>query len=332
MGGRPRLAASRCQVLKILRHSVLTLVAAIAAVGSSSSRVPAAVPPWCLKSSRSRFCSSAFLLAAAAASRSSRSTVGRYDYYASGRRGGTFLLAGRGHSFLSRSVPLSSSSSGSGGGGATSSSTGGGQSDRTESSTAIVTMNAAEGDIDPTATEAKLRQRREELEQQLKDVNEQLQVNPRKRGSLSRTAKHLTEQLQLLGQSERGENKCTAASKSELLDSIPPVVMDEGIFKYALIKVPAQQGETAPRYFVRGSKRAAYHYQCTLQVMQQLLDCGVEGEVVGGGRIKHDAAARYVEIYGHSCQFGQPDHSISADLVKKHFGDAYTVEHHDGGY
>ena len=54
-------------------------------------------------------------------------------------------------------------------------------------------------------------------------------------------------------------------------------------------------------------------------------------EVLGGGRISYDSSKKEVRIYGYSVQYGQPQHSVSAELYRAAFPDC-TVSWSNDGY
>ncbi|GIX96955.1 hypothetical protein CEXT_617441 [Caerostris extrusa] len=89
-------------------------------------------------------------------------------------------------------------------------------------------------------------------------------------------------------------------SMEEKLQSVESVAIDEGTFKYILVKVyDPDNEESIYKYIVRGVASAEYHgdiYEVTTPDIEKL---GLECECVGGGRIKHDPAAKTIHVYGH---------------------------------
>jgi phosphohistidine phosphatase len=122
---------------------------------------------------------------------------------------------------------------------------------------------------------------------------------------------------------------------SEKLANILEVEIDsDGTFKYVLIKVYGAKGSTSPdevKTIVRGFKWGEYHaniYDKTEEAVQAL---GLDSECVGGGRIKHDAAAKKILVYGYSQGFGRADHEVTVGLLKKKYPD-YSISWNDEGY
>ena len=79
----------------------------------------------------------------------------------------------------------------------------------------------------------------------------------------------------------------------------------------------------------------SYHPEVYELLMNELCRThpSVRGRVVGGGRIKYDAQARTVSIYGYSKSFGRAPgcNERSAKMVSKAMPDA-KVEWSDTGY
>jgi len=121
-------------------------------------------------------------------------------------------------------------------------------------------------------------------------------------------------------------------ASAQMLSDLPAVVIDTGIFKYVLMKVTASSGES--RYLVRGTAGAAYHKDVALPYVRRYIADGFGVEILGGGRIFHDAEKKSIRIYGFS--FGFPwapgaGHHLSAAVVRASFP-GYAVEWCDEGY
>eukprot|EP00916_Digyalum_oweni_P023484 GHVL01038941.1.p1 GENE.GHVL01038941.1~~GHVL01038941.1.p1 ORF type:complete len:184 (-),score=47.37 GHVL01038941.1:565-1041(-) len=114
----------------------------------------------------------------------------------------------------------------------------------------------------------------------------------------------------------------------DIIDKIDPVYIEEGRCKYALIKIIHNNNEI---YIVRSLKSAKYHYECTLQVQEQVERIGGEMKILGGGRILYDSKNKKIDIFGHSMQFGLADHQITSNEIKKVYPD-YTVTWSNEGY
>ncbi|CAJ1374209.1 unnamed protein product [Effrenium voratum] len=129
---------------------------------------------------------------------------------------------------------------------------------------------------------------------------------------------------------EEGEVDATAAAAA--LKAIPDVIIDDGTFKYVLMRVTAKTGES--KYLVRGTDGAAYHKDVAMPYMRSYLQQGFEVEVLGGGRILHDAQRGVLKIYGFS--YGFPwvkgaGHEITAEVCRGHF-QGYQVDWSNEGY
>ena len=60
---------------------------------------------------------------------------------------------------------------------------------------------------------------------------------------------------------------------------------------------------------------------------KQGLDC----QCLGGGRIRHDPAAKHIKVYGYSMGFGRADHTKAVELLKEKYP-GYTIEWSNEGY
>lgn len=87
------------------------------------------------------------------------------------------------------------------------------------------------------------------------------------------------------------------------MDSLKPVDIDTGKFKYVLIKVNCGDEE---RYLVRGNKDAGYHAdvfeKCEDEELKPLKKQlkNLKWDCVGGGRILHDQNKKSINIFGYS--------------------------------
>uniref|UniRef100_A0A4W6FD03 14 kDa phosphohistidine phosphatase n=1 Tax=Lates calcarifer TaxID=8187 RepID=A0A4W6FD03_LATCA len=96
---------------------------------------------------------------------------------------------------------------------------------------------------------------------------------------------------------------CTQTKAAALMANIPRADIDpSGVFKYVLIRVHSrEEGDDSEIDIVRGYGWAEYHADIYDKVSEELekdghLDC----ECIGGGRIKHDAQAKKIHVYGYS--------------------------------
>ena len=104
-------------------------------------------------------------------------------------------------------------------------------------------------------------------------------------------------------------------------------VLGEGTQKYVLVRA-------GDRYFVRGDVRADYHKDAARPLVEELRAREVEYEVLGGGRIALDAAARTIRIYGHSFGFpwrGEFRHDLAARVCEAAYP-GFDVETSNEGY
>ncbi|XP_068626824.1 14 kDa phosphohistidine phosphatase-like [Battus philenor] len=132
--------------------------------------------------------------------------------------------------------------------------------------------------------------------------------------------------------SAKASNHCPRKMSSLTeLSNIPKVDIDKsGVFKYILIKVyNKDKQEESPVTIVRGYAHCNYHSDILDEVQDKLkpLEC----EVLGGGRISHDADFKRIKIYGYSQGFGKADHEVTANIVKDVFPN-YTITISDEGY
>lgn len=119
-------------------------------------------------------------------------------------------------------------------------------------------------------------------------------------------------------------------------DSVPTVEIDpNGTFKYILIKLyekgkTNEDGSEKFKYLVRGNARGEYHGDIYDEFMSKLSK-KLDSECVGGGRIKHNANEKKINVYGYSQGFGKADHSISKEILCKKYPD-YEIDWSDEGY
>jgi len=100
------------------------------------------------------------------------------------------------------------------------------------------------------------------------------------------------------------------------LRAAPAVQIDEGIFKYVLIEATDPSGHES-RFLVRGALKAPYHVDVARPTVTALQAAGCSVDVRGGGRIKHGADKRIVEIFGFSYGFGPADHTVTQRLIQE---------------
>jgi len=118
----------------------------------------------------------------------------------------------------------------------------------------------------------------------------------------------------------------------EKLQSVESVKIDEGTFKYILVKVYDPDDEEISKYIVRGLCSAEYHgdiYEVTTPDIEEL---GLECDCVGGGRIKHNAQEKTIHVYGYSQGYGKADHLITCKLLKERYPDYTKIDFSNDGY
>ncbi|CAE8611062.1 unnamed protein product [Polarella glacialis] len=123
-----------------------------------------------------------------------------------------------------------------------------------------------------------------------------------------------------------------ASASAAALAQLPGVVVDEGTFKYVLLQVTAKSGEQ--RYLVRGTAGAEFHKDVAIPFVRAYVAQGFGVEILGGGRITHDAEGKALRIYGFSYGFPWADgvgHEISEQVCREQFPD-YQVEWSNEGY
>ncbi|KAL2653314.1 hypothetical protein R1flu_021442 [Riccia fluitans] len=100
-------------------------------------------------------------------------------------------------------------------------------------------------------------------------------------------------------------------------NEVPTVDVDEGIFKYVLIKIEDDEGRQ--RLLVRGRKSLAYHSDILADTKKRLDDEGLALQVsqLGGGRIEHDPEKRTLRVYSSSQAYGQADHTVTCALLRQ---------------
>jgi len=87
------------------------------------------------------------------------------------------------------------------------------------------------------------------------------------------------------------------------LNSIAPVDIDSGRFKYVLIRVVCEDPESkqeSSKLIVRGYSWAAFHADIYEKIQEELESAGMDTECLGGGRILHDETKKTILVYGYS--------------------------------
>jgi len=122
---------------------------------------------------------------------------------------------------------------------------------------------------------------------------------------------------------------------SDKLNSISPVDIDTGKFKYVQIRVYVEDPdskEESSKLIVRGYSWAEWHADIYEKVQGELEAAGMETECLGGGRILHDKAQRTIQVFGYSQGYGLADHARSVELLKVHYPDYESITWSNEGY
>ena len=102
--------------------------------------------------------------------------------------------------------------------------------------------------------------------------------------------------------------------------SLDEVVLDErGTFKYVQVKADLGDKQTQ-RILVRGYNHCEFHADVLERAETELKKIAPQAELLplGGGRIRISKEDKTIFIYGYSQAFGRPDHSLTADMRRKH--------------
>ncbi|XP_064650128.1 14 kDa phosphohistidine phosphatase-like [Lineus longissimus] len=121
------------------------------------------------------------------------------------------------------------------------------------------------------------------------------------------------------------------ADNNEKLKPINDVEIEEGTFKYVLIKVKDRSTKQF-KHIVRGFCWADFHADIYEDVEEKLHKEGVQCSCPGGGRIKHSPSSKTISVYGYSQGYGRPDHSITVEILKKHYPQYEDITWSNDGY
>jgi len=120
----------------------------------------------------------------------------------------------------------------------------------------------------------------------------------------------------------------------EVLNAIPRVGIDDGLQKYVLMQVVDDSGKE--HYFVRGDVTASYHNDAATPLVREFESKGIMYEVLGGGRILHEACNKTIKVYGHSYGFpwanGVYQHDKSVATLKQTYTDYNSIYFDNDGY
>jgi NAD+ diphosphatase len=98
-------------------------------------------------------------------------------------------------------------------------------------------------------------------------------------------------------------------------DEIETVQIDEGVFKYVLIRVHDNNG--SQKLIVRGNSALAYHADILKQARDKIGPSRLQADPLGGGRIEHHPEQKAIHIYGFSQAYGQANHAVTAALLRQ---------------
>lgn len=132
----------------------------------------------------------------------------------------------------------------------------------------------------------------------------------------------------------RAETDAAAGSgsgASSVLASVPDVEIAPGTWKYVAVSLRGRDGET--KRIVRSYARLKFHGENYEQAMAPLRPLGINGSVLGGGRIRFDPDAATIHVYGYSKTFGRRAgcNEATARQIEAAFSDA-EVTWSDRGY
>lgn len=122
-------------------------------------------------------------------------------------------------------------------------------------------------------------------------------------------------------------------SECSSLESIPEVKLDNGRFKYVLIKVHDKSDPNRTKLLVRGSASATYHADIYEREMSKIeSNAELETECLGGGRIIHNPDCGEIKVFGYSQGYGQADHSKAVEILKRNFPEYTSITWSNEGY
>jgi hypothetical protein len=87
------------------------------------------------------------------------------------------------------------------------------------------------------------------------------------------------------------------------------------VFKYVLMRLHGDGGRG--KLLVWGHPAAEYHNHVYQRARAAAARLGLRCDVLGGGRVEHDPAARRIRVYGYSAAFGPAPHEVAAALLRR---------------
>ncbi|XP_003388938.2 PREDICTED: 14 kDa phosphohistidine phosphatase-like, partial [Amphimedon queenslandica] len=104
------------------------------------------------------------------------------------------------------------------------------------------------------------------------------------------------------------------------MEKVPEVdIESDGVFKYILVELTDKKSGKV-KTIVRGYEWAEYHADILDRIAPRVSELGLEYKCVGGGRIRHQKS-KSIHVYGYSVDFGQADHKMTIDILKRNFTD-----------
>ena len=110
----------------------------------------------------------------------------------------------------------------------------------------------------------------------------------------------------------------------------------EGVYKYIQIECINKDKKKKKKILIRGDGNYSYHKDIFRKFLSDIMNSNdkdlkenYEYECIGGGRIEFRPDRIF--IYGYSSGYGQADHSVTKEIVKKFFP-TYKIEISDEGY
>ncbi|XP_039970951.1 sex-regulated protein janus-A-like isoform X2 [Bactrocera tryoni] len=114
------------------------------------------------------------------------------------------------------------------------------------------------------------------------------------------------------------------------LEAVPSVDIEEGVFKYVLIKVFGND-DSINKNIVRGYADCQWHSDIYDRASESCKGLGLETECLGGGRIEHSPNLKLIKVYGYSQGFGKADHAETRRILLNKYP-LYSIEISDEGY
>jgi phosphohistidine phosphatase len=115
-------------------------------------------------------------------------------------------------------------------------------------------------------------------------------------------------------------------------------VAADGTCKYVLLKLEVAGGPS--KVLVRGLLEAEFHDDVCVATRRELAAAagaaGVTAQwdlsCLGGGRIRHDARAGELFVYGYSVAYGRADHAVAVAALRAAFPPSYRISWSNDGY